>query len=502
MNLTNKRSRNKLLSVLVLTVVLLIIGLAFLVQIGGSVWLNRYTPQLEKAITNSTGMNTRIQGGISLQPLPVPAIRLNDIKLSEGDQTRIDASVLKIEFALLGLLNKEFRVQSINLDRLRLKLYLDEKGKLVLPSIKSKPTLKPTGSFRLVTKPPVKIEFHNSEISIRSPKNEELYSVKGIKLNLNPVDASAITHKNGSMKLDHTGNLRFQKARLHQLEIGPSKLGVRISKNHIEATVFQSRVFDGNAKGKFLWTRKLDTPAISATLSLTSFDAAKSSELFKRGSFVQGRLNLEADLSTTGSNQSEAISRAQGKIKLSGSNLRLVSVNLDNLITRIIKSESYNLFDAAAYFFVGPLGMTVTKGYDFVSVTQEMKRPDTIPSTILRLVSAWDLKDGIATARDVALETSRNRLVLKGRINLNRKEFDNLRIGIIDNRGCAIVSQRLEGPISAPRVEKMNILIKLTRPLWDVFGKSTKRLFSGDCDRFYDGELLDDVKTRESTSKE
>jgi hypothetical protein len=106
------------------------------------------------------------------------------------------------------------------------------------------------------------------------------------------------------------------------------------------------------------------------------------------------------------------------------------------------------------------------------------------------------LSNGIASAQDVALQTSRYLLALKGRVNLVKQTFDNVEIGVINRRGCAIATQKFYGPIASPSMERTNILLSITRPMLDALTKSAKGLLDKNCTSpFYSGVLVETAPT-------
>ena len=150
-------------------------------------------------------------------------------------------------------------------------------------------------------------------------------------------------------------------------------------------------------------------------------------------------------------------------------------------------SQNFNLFDMTAFLLAGPLGLVVTKGYDFSSLAQQAGG-----STQIRtVVSKWQVEKGVAHARDVALATGQNRLALHGGLDFVREEFDEVLVALIDSSGCARMRQRIRGPFGKPVMEKPNILASLAGPVVNLIGKA-RDLFpgkDGQCEVFYSGSV-------------
>jgi hypothetical protein len=141
--------------------------------------------------------------------------------------------------------------------------------------------------------------------------------------------------------------------------------------------------------------------------------------------------------------------------------------------------------DVGAFFFAGPVGLAVTKGYNFASIFQGSKGR----SEIRTLVSDWTVKHGVAQARDVAMTTNENRVALQGGLDFANKRFDNVTVALIDAQGCAKVRQRIRGTFEKPVVENPSVIKSLAGPVTKLL-KQVERLFPGEaCDVFYAGSV-------------
>ena len=132
-----------------------------------------------------------------------------------------------------------------------------------------------------------------------------------------------------------------------------------------------------------------------------------------------------------------------GDVSLNGDNLTLSGIDIDALIPKYERSQNFNLVDVGAYFLVGPFGPVLTKSYNFGSLYEESQGGK---GNISKLVSIWKVKNGIAGATDVALATKKYRIAMKGGLNFNNDQFDDVTVAVLDKRGCAVYSQKVHGP--------------------------------------------------------
>ena len=142
--------------------------------------------------------------------------------------------------------------------------------------------------------------------------------------------------------------------------------------------------------------------------------------------------------------------------------------------------------DVGAFFLAGPLGPALTKSYSSARLYQESKGGKGI---IRKLVSVWNIKDGLAAATDVALASKKHRIALKGGLDLINERFVDTTIAVLDKGGCAVYSQKVSGPFRNPHTEKASMVKSLAGPLLNVLDNARKFLQDEECPVFYSGSV-------------
>jgi AsmA protein len=226
-------------------------------------------------------------------------------------------------------------------------------------------------------------------------------------------------------------------------------------------------------------------PRYSVRASLSEFRIEDYLKVLSSKKVGQGSMNFSANLSMRGNSAAEIKQSAQGEVTLQGENLTLYGYNLDLEFARFESSQNFNLVDAGAFFFAGPLGLAVTKGYTFASIFKGSGGS----TGIGRLFSRWKVEHGIAQAKDVAMSTRQNRIALKGRINFVNEHFYDVTIALVDARGCARVKQKIHGPFRKPVVEKPSFLMSIAGPALNLFNEASDLFTGGKCDVFYIGSV-------------
>jgi AsmA protein len=195
-------------------------------------------------------------------------------------------------------------------------------------------------------------------------------------------------------------------------------------------------------------------------------------------------MDFSASLSMKGVTTDEMVRSASGEASLRGHDLTLEIGDIDKELARYESSQNFNLVDVGALFFAGPLGLVVTKGYNFASIFQSSGGS----SQIRTLVSDWRIERGVAQAKDVAMATKENRIALKGRLDFINGRFEEVTVAWIDAQGCAIAQQKIRGPFGKPDVEEPNVLISLAGPALRLL-RQARSLFGGKCSVFYAGSV-------------
>ena len=196
-------------------------------------------------------------------------------------------------------------------------------------------------------------------------------------------------------------------------------------------------------------------------------------------------MDFSATLSTHGTSLKELRQAMTGHVSLRGKGLTFIGSDLDEAFARFESSQTFSLVDVGAVFFAGPLGLLVTKGYDFANLSQGAGGS----SEIRTLVSDWKVEHGVALAQDVAMATKENRIALQGGLDLANDRFDEVSVALVDAKGCVKVRQRIRGTFQDPVVEKPNPVKALIGPALRLLKKGSDLVGGAHCDVFYAGSV-------------
>jgi hypothetical protein len=201
---------------------------------------------------------------------------------------------------------------------------------------------------------------------------------------------------------------------------------------------------------------------------------------------LEGLADLSADLSAKGKRAREWKRSLGGQASLSGENIVLHGLDLDDLISSLQRSRRFSLVDVGAFFLAGPLGPVLTRGYRFADLYQESRGGQGV---IAKLVSVWKIGNGVAEVVDVAMATKERRIAMKGGLNFIDNRFEDAVVAVVDQRGCVVFSQKVRGPFGAPEIGNISVLGSLTRPVTNLVKSALKLFDGGPCDVFYSGSV-------------
>jgi AsmA protein len=201
---------------------------------------------------------------------------------------------------------------------------------------------------------------------------------------------------------------------------------------------------------------------------------------------MEGLADLSASLTARGKTAVEMKRSLNGQISLNGENIMLKGMDIDELISSLLKSRRFNLVDVGAFFLAGPWGPALTRSYRFADLFKESQGGKGV---IAKLVSVWKVENGVAEAVDVAMATKKRRIAMKGGLDFTDDLFENAVVAVLDRNGCALITQKVRGPFNRPEIGNINVLKSLTNPVKNLVRSAVKLFSNKPCEVFYSGSV-------------
>ncbi len=437
-----------------------------------------YKPRLERATSEALGVEVRVSGRLGIAFFPGLHVRLDDVHIRNREKDIASVKEASLDIAYLPLLHKEVRITKIGLQRPRISIKRDRDGMF---NFENRNGTK--GTF-------LALVLDNISLSDGAFLYGDEQSGKGFEVGNFNLDMRSLRIVGGKStellkNLSFTAEFTCQEIRTKDLMFSDVKFTCRGKDGIFTLNPVTMRLFGGQGSGSIGVDFSDPVPHYSVRSSLSKFRIEEYLKTLSSKKSAEGSMDFSASLSMRGNTAKELTQTAGGEVSLRGENLMLYGYDLDREFARFESSQNFNLVDAGAFFFAGPLGLAVTKGYNFASIFQGSGGS----SSIGKLFSDWKVERGIAQAKDVAMATKQNRIALKGRINFVNERYDDITIALIDARGCARVQQKIHGPFRKPVVEKPSVLMSLAGPALNLF-KQARDLFTGlNCEVFYNGSV-------------
>ena len=435
--------------------------------------INSYKPRIEAAASGAIGMTVGINGNMKLTLFPGAGVLLENILIKNRDADV--ASIKKVEagIKLLPLLWREVHIQQVGLINSTFFITKDR-----------------TGHFNVETPDILSGSFEAKKFFIRKGRLLYMDETSGIKTEVNDCDLAMNNFSAGEkafpVSISFDGNLSCGEVKAEEFRISDVHVVIKARQGKFEAAPVTMTIFGGDGKGSIKGVMTGESPEYSVDFAVTKLRFEEVLGQFKQKRSTRGELDLRSHLAMKGKNADEITRTVQGEISLRGQDLFHEGLDLDIMLKKYERSQNFNLVDVGAFFVAGPLGTLLTKGYTFGSVYEESLGGN---STILKLVSDWKIKNGVAEAEDVALSTKQSRVALKGRLDFVNEQFDDVTVAVVDEKGCVRFSQKIHGPFGRPVVEKAGTLRSIAGPMLNLYSKTKKLLQGGSCEIFYAGSV-------------
>lgn len=434
-------------------------------------------PRVEAATSKALAMEVNFRGPMSIGVFPRLHVALADVHIRNRGAEVASAGEVDVGIALLPLLRKEIRIKRIALKRLRVALERDRDGKL---NIHRSSQAKGTFTALRITR----VSVSDAVVSYVNRESGKDLEARDCNLEVRRLRLSHEESSNLVKNLSFTAKLACGEIRTRDVTVSDVEASVDGKAAVFDLQPVTMHLLGGNGSGSVRADLSGSGPVYEVRYQLTQFRIEEFFKALSPKSVGEGSMDFSTKLSLRGKTTDALKRSVEGEASLHGENLRLEIGDLDKKFSRYESSQSFNLVDVGAFFFAGPLGVGITKGYDFARIFEGSGGS----TTIRTLVSNWQVEHGVAHATDVAMATQENRVALKGDLNFIDGRFDEVTVALVDAEGCSRVQQKIRGPFLKPEVEEPSVLRALTGPTSKLLGQA-RDLFGGHCDVFYAGSV-------------
>jgi AsmA protein len=476
----------KLLAALGILVALLVLaGVAILVLVD----VNAHKPRIESAVSDALGMEFRIRGKARLRLFPSASIALSDVRLRNRGTDLATAETLRVGVKLRPLFDRRIVITELALEKpvIRIEKGIDGKFNYETPPRPAKPAAKEGEALSA----PMVVSTGSvsaGKIVYVDRKAEGETSLDTIDLSVRDLSIPTARGTELPKGISFIGDLSVKGIRSKDLAVSDVRAKVTAGAGIYEIRPFTMKLFGGAGEGGIRVDLSGDRTALKVSYTLANFRAEEPLAALAQKKYLSGTMTVTPDLSLRGKGADEMKRTLSGSVSLRGDGLTLHGMEIDEILSKVEEAQKLNLADVGAFLLAGPLGSAAVKGYRYGGLYQSTTREG--ETRITRLVSDWTVRDGMADARDVAFSTGKNRIALKGKLDLVNGQFVDVTVAVLDGKGCAKLRQKISGPFADPRMDKMSMLQSVAAPLLGIFEREAKRfLGSSACEPFYTGTV-------------
>lgn len=426
-------------------------------------------PQVEAVASQALQMEVNVNGRLTFGFFPGLHLALADVHARKHGGDIASAGEVDLGIELLPLLHKEIRVGKIGLKRLRLTIERGRDGNLNFAQWSPAKGVPATLAV-------AQVSVSDATLVYADQQSGKGFDATNCNLEVNHLDLL----KN----LPFAGKLACGQIRTKDFTAFDLRLSIDGKSGVFDFDPVAIQLFGGHGTGNVRADFSGSVPLYHVRYGLTKFRVEEFFKTLSPKDIGQGSMDFAADLSLRGASLDALKRTVAGEASLHGENFQLEIGDLDKKFSRYESSQSFNLVDVGAFFFAGPLGLGVTKGYDFARIFEGSGGS----TTIRTLISNWRVEHGVAHATDVAMATQENRAALQGGLDFVNGRFDEVTVALIDAKGCSRVQQKIRGPFLKPQVEKPSALGTLVGPTRRLL-RQAKHLFGGQCAVFYTGSV-------------
>jgi AsmA protein len=467
----------------VLLGLLLLAGVAIVLLVD----VNAHKPRIESAVSDALGMEFRIQGKAGLHLLPSASISLSDIRLRNRGTDLATAETLRVGVKLRPLLSRRVEITELVLEKpvIRIEKGADGKFNYETPPRPAKPAKeeKSKGTSLAVARAAVR----NGTAFYTDRKDGAKTEISGIDLSVKDLAIPAAPEGQLPKGVSFSGELRLKEVKGKDRVVTDVEAKVTASRGSYDVRPFTMKLFGGKGDGEIHADLSKERPDVRVRYTLSKFRVEESLAAVARRKTLSGPMTLVPDLSFRGTGTEEMKRTVRGQVSARGEDLTLHGIDIDSVLSKMEEAQRMNLADVGAFLLVGPLGPAVTKGYSFEGVYGAGVKEG--ESRLTRLVSDWTVRDGVAEAKDVAFATRKNRIAMKGKLDIVRERFVDVTVAVLDESGCAKLRQKISGPFRDPQVDKVSALESAATSMLGIFEKAKKMLGRSVCTPFYAGSV-------------
>lgn len=449
--------------------------------------VNKYKPRFETEASRALGLEVRIRGAMHIALFPPLGLTISGIEVTRDgedvlrvERTRVGLKILplllgRIRLRELGFVRPEFFLRRTTSGPFDFERYLYRplrNARAGLPGtfdrIDGISVTEGTISY-VGTDPAIRARLEDFDLAIRDIAFQE---TSGEELFRN---------------VSFAGTVTAAMAAVGSAEFSGISCGMTAKNGNYEIAPVTLQAFGGTGEGSVWVNLSVSTPLVQVRYSVTGAGIGSLSAVSDRKrAILEGKVDLSSNLFMKGGTPDALAGTMTGDISWKGNDLTVLGFDPDALLSSYGEKNEVSLAQMWALLLPDA---------PFTAAARRLSAPDNVVETdrgegpVRTLVSTWAVKNGVFEAKDVALATTGHRIALKGRIDLPGERFDEITVALVDDRGCPLAGQTIEGPFRLPRIASATFAKTIEPPGKMPIVQSKEPVPGEGCEVFYAGAV-------------
>jgi hypothetical protein len=449
--------------------------------------VNKYKPRFETEASRALGLEVRILGEMDIALFPPLGLTLSGIEVTRDGEDVLRVERTRAGLKILPLLLGRIRLRELDFVRPELSLRRTTSGPfdferyLYRPFRNAREAL--PGTFDRIDGISVtegKISYAGKDPAIRA-------RLEDLDLAIRNIAFQETSGKELFRNVSFTGTVTAAKAAVGSAEFSGISCGMTAKNGNYEIAPVTLQAFGGTGEGSVWVNLSVSIPLVQVRYSLT--DAGIGSLFAASGrkrAILEGKVDLSSNLFMKGGTPDALAGTMTGDTSWKGDDLTVLTFDPDALLYAHGEKNDVSLAQMGALLLPAP---------PFTAAAGRLSAPDNAVETdsgegpVRTLVSTWSVKNSVFEAKDVALATTGSRVALKGRIDLPGERFDEITVALVDDRGCPLAGQTIEGPFRRPRIASATFAKTIEPPGKMSIVQSKEPVPGEGCEVFYAGAV-------------
>jgi AsmA protein len=466
---------------IVAALALAVLALVLLVDIDGK------RPRLESEASKALGLTVRIRGEMKIEYFPPFGLSLSDLHIARAGKDVLRVEKMRVGLKILPLFWGQVRFRSLGLDRPDFSIQRTATGPFDFERYVSRPLRNAGEALSSPIGRIDEISITGGRASYRGMDSAIRADVAGLDLTIRDLTFQKPLGEDPFRNVSFTGSGKAERLAVVGAEVTGLSFGFVAKNGNYEMNPSTLQAFGGTGEGN-LWVSLTEpTPLIQVLYSLAGsrFERLFAASGRKQG-LLEGNMDLTANLFMKGENPDELIGTMSGDISWKGNDLAVPDFDPDALLSAGGEGIESPVARSGALLLPGPSFAEAARGLSGPEKTGERTGEK---GMVKMLVSDWIVKNGVFEAKDVALVTKEHRIALSGKIDLPGRQFDNVTIALVDDKGCARAGHTIRGTFRLPRIEEATAVKEKPLPGEMPAGKSKEPVPGEECETFYAGSV-------------